>query len=107
MRYEIKILSSKRPLPTIIFPDKRYELVSSFFLAEGRNFGAEILAALRKVLQRESEREIFAGNVFSLEIALPLTKVFDDMEDRECEILTEDLAELAEAYWRECQKTIA
>ena len=101
LEYKIEFkpgLKAKRPMPIIVFADKQYELVSEFFLAEGRMFAREIIAALDEALSGEKAGSAFAGNAFSLEIARDTTLVIDDIAERECAVPTLELRQLAAKY---------
>ena len=98
LKYEIKIEGKNNPLPIVTFEDDRYELASTFLLAEARNFGSAIVDALEEVTDGRKTTGSFAGNVFSLEITPETTTICDDISGKECEIGTEALQEIAEEY---------
>ena len=104
LNYKIEITKEAHPVPVAVFEDKKYELAATFLLAEARNFGKEIIAALDEVCAGKKKTGAFAGNVFSLEIAPETTTICDDISGKECEIETRGLKKAAEEYWEAYRK---
>ena len=106
INYRIEIEKGKHPRPVVAVEEEKYALAGEFLLAEGRNFGGEILAAMEEVCSGEREENDFSGNVFSLEITPGGTRITHDISDRTCEIGTEALKEMLKEYMTVCEKTI-
>ena len=99
--YKIDYIDEKKKIPVVVFEDDKYKLVAEFFLAEGRNFGREILTALTQA-QRDPTVN-FAGNAFSLDIAVDFTVVTNDFTDAQCRISTDILRKVAADYVVACE----
>lgn len=106
VKYRIEIENGKHPHPVVITEEKKYELAGEFLLAEGRNFGREILAAMNEVCSGERQESGFSGNVFSLEITRGQTRITHDISDRTCEIGTEALKKMLKEYLTVWQKQV-
>lgn len=101
MRYEIKLNRSN--LPELVFAEERHKPIAEFFLAEGRNFGEEILAALTSVTNGGKSAANFAGNVFSLTITPERTTIDNDITGAKCTADTTALAQVAADYAAACR----
>lgn len=101
MNYEIGYIDEKKKIPVVVFEDDKYKLVAEFFLAEGRNFGRELLVAL--VRAQHGKTAHFAGNAFSLDIAVDFTVVTNDFTDAQCRISTDILRKVAADYLAACE----
>lgn len=94
---EYRLKRDRRGVPMFVFEDKAYALLGEFLLAEGRNFGKEILSFLEKHKEQKEPAE-FAGNVFRIEVLENEAKVVNDLTDKECRVPLADLANVVKDY---------
>ena len=106
LKYRIEVKNKKNPVPVAVMEEERYDLAGEFLLAEARNFGAEILAALDQAVLRKKSGS-FSGNVFSLETGTEITRIADDISDRICEVPTEEFRQMAMEYCQEYERLLA
>lgn len=97
LRYKVR-RDKRSQAPIFDFEDKAYALLGEFLLAEGRNFGGEIMAFLEQGGVDRQEAE-FAGNVFRLELDRDKVRIVNDITDRECVVPLGDLKNIAREYY--------
>ena len=93
LKYKVR-REKRSQVPVFDFKDKKYALLGELLLAEGRNFGTEIISFLRRC---EGAGE-FAGNVFRLEVADGRVRVVNDITDKECAVEVGELISIFKDY---------
>lgn len=96
LRYKVR-RDKRSQAPIFDFEDKGYALLGEFLLAEGRNFGGEIMAFLEQGGDERHKAE-WAGNVFSLEMDGDRVRVVNDITDRECVVALGELTGIVKDY---------
>lgn len=96
LRYKVR-RDKRSQAPVFDFEDKAYALLGEFLLAEGRNFGGEIMAFLEQCGSSRQKGE-FAGNVFRIEVREGKAWIINEITDRECVVPAIELKDVAEEY---------
>lgn len=100
--YKTFILANGEKQLSIIFKNKKYELLSIFLFIELNAFEDWIKEAFDKVLSGQSEYEEVNGNVCCAEISTKTTKVYDNLAEDAmgnwCEVDTKELRHLIDEW---------
>ena len=91
---------------TVVFKDKGYELLETFFFVEVSSFGEWIRENIEDVLNGKAERREISGNVCGLIIGKDNTVVYDTLAEdgmgKSCTVATRELLELLDE-WAHCE----
>lgn len=89
-----KLNSGKKKL-TVVFADKEYELLSTFFFVEVNSFEEWIKKNIEDVLQGKNDKIEIAGNICELIIEKDKTIIYDMLAEdgmgKWCSISTKEL----------------
>ena len=87
---------------TVVFQDKGYELLSTFFFVEVSAFGGWIRENIADVLQGKAELREISGNICGLIIKKDNTVVYDTLAEdgagKRCTVLTRELLALTDEW---------
>ncbi len=98
--YKFKISEGKHPIVTVVFSEKKFNILNTFLLSEARNFGKEIQNGLLKVLSGKIDSYSFSGNIFSFESDCEKTVISNDIseDDPPLKVKTSELLMLINSY---------
>ena len=98
--YRLVLTSGKHTVLKAVFKDAKYEPLSSFLLAEVRNFGDEIENGIKDVMEGRREVYEFGGNIYSLVSNKDFSVIENEISDDEQSVKTgtAELYELIEKY---------
>lgn len=106
--YKTFTLANGEEQLSVVFKDKKYELLNVFLFIEVNAFEEWIKEDFDKVLLGDSQYEQINGNVFCVEISPTTTKIYDMFAEDEmenwCEVNTRELRQLIDEW---CDKVKA
>ena len=97
----IELKSGEKKL-TVVFEDKGYELLSTFFFVEAGSFESWIRQNITEVLQGKAESRDISGNICELIIGKENTVIYDTLADDGkgslCTVPTRELLNLLDEW---------
>ena len=107
--FKIITLNNGKKVLTIVFPDKKYALLSTFFFVEIGSFGDWIRNNIQEIVQGKAEKRNISGNVCELDIKKRDTTIYDMLaEDGRgvwCSVPTQELLSMIDE-WHERRATL-
>ena len=88
---------------TVIFNDKKYELLTTFLVVEVNSFRKWIKESFDKVISGKVQYEEFGGNICYTVITPDITTIYNSLsdDDEQCEVNTLELRQLIDEW---CEK---
>ena len=99
-KYQICEWSDGSKYLTVIFNDKKYELLTTFLVVEVNAFRKWIKESFDKVISGRVQYEEFGGNICYTEITPDITTIYDSLsdDDEQCEVNTLELRQLIDEW---------
>ena len=106
IEYRFVLTSGRHAVLKAVFDDEVHAPVSSFLLAEVRNFGDEIQNGIRDVIEGRREAYYFSGNIYSLASDSKFSVIENEISEDEqhVKVGTEELYELIADYRTELSR---
>ena len=100
IEYRFVLTSGRHAVLKAVFDDEVHAPVSSFLLAEVRNFGDEIERGIKDVIEGRREVYEFSGNIYSLVSDREFSVIENEIsDDEQCvKVGTAELSELIADY---------
>lgn len=100
--YKIITLDNGKKVLTIVFPDKKYALLSTFFFVEIGSFEDRIRDNIQEVVQGRAEKRNISGNICEMVIKKKDTAIYDmlaeDGRGAWCSVPTQELLSMIDEW---------
>lgn len=103
--FKVISFENSKPMLTVEFDDKKYELLSTLFFADGSTVCKVAIQKIKEIFEDKISVWEGTGNVYSIRITKETTTVCDIFDESiSCNILTEDFKSLIDDWFSELSK---